>query len=249
MTTRLDAFVPPAPSPARSAVLARLADELLRVRPGERATVAIDGVDGAGKTVLARELQALLGERREVHRASIDGFHRPRAQRYAAGRTPLTYCRDSYDHDAIRERLVGPFLAGAPFVCAVHDVEADEPLDVAPLVAGPGALLLVDGVFLYRPALAPLWDASVWVEVPFQVSVPRGNARFGPVDAAAADPSAASNQRYVAGQQLYLADASPRSQATWVLDNTDLDHPVLREHSPGTTLVSVLEAGNARVRS
>ncbi|MBW8731978.1 MAG: uridine kinase, partial [Terrabacter sp.] len=36
-----------------------------------------------------------------------------------------------------------------------------------------------------------------------------------------------SNRRYVEGQRLYLAAADPRARATWVLDNTDLERPVL----------------------
>ncbi len=86
---------------------------------------------------------------------------------------------------------------------------------------------LLDGIFLHRPELADLWDASVWVDVPFEVSVPRGNARFGAVDAEAADPASAVNARYVGGQRLYLAEVDPASRATWVLDNTDLDAPLL----------------------
>jgi len=44
---------------------------------------AIDGPDAAGKTTLADELAVALRERgRDVIRASIDGFHRPRRERY-----------------------------------------------------------------------------------------------------------------------------------------------------------------------
>ncbi|MFZ0030865.1 MAG: hypothetical protein WAK84_03215, partial [Candidatus Cybelea sp.] len=43
--------------------------------------VAIDGIDGAGKTTLAHELVPFLDRsQRPVIRASIDNFHRPRAQ-------------------------------------------------------------------------------------------------------------------------------------------------------------------------
>jgi hypothetical protein len=35
------------------------------------------------------------------------------------------------------------------------------------------------------------------------------------------------NTRYVGGQRLYLAEVDPASRATWVLDNTQLDAPVL----------------------
>ncbi len=110
----LDAFVPPAPTGQRAEVLGELTDRLLALRPGERAVVALDGVDGAGKTVLARELAGLLHGRSEVAR----------------------------------------------------------------------------------------------------------------------DPASPANARYVGGQRTYLAEVVPWSRATWVLDNTDLEHPVLGAARP-----------------
>jgi hypothetical protein len=215
-------------------VLRELADELVALRPGHRAVVALDGVDGAGKTVLGRELAGLLANRREVHRASVDGFHRPPEQRYARGRTPDTFYRDQYDHDAIRRRLVGPFRAGVPWTRAVHDLEREVPVDLDPEPgAGPEAVLLVDGIFLHRPELADLFDASIWLDVPFEVSVPRGNARFGEVGADEADPASAVNARYVGGQRIYLDEVDPASRATWALDNSDLSAPQLNRRPAG----------------
>jgi hypothetical protein len=231
---RLDAVVPPPPTGRRAVVLAQLAAHLTTLGAGRRVVVAIDGVDGAGKTVLGRELAALVVPHREAHRVSVDGFHRPRSQRYAHGRTAETFYRDSYDHDAIRQRLVEPFRAGEPWVRAVHDVEREVVVDRAPEpAAGPGALLLVDGIFLHRPELADLWDAGVWLQVPFEVSVPRGNARFGAVLADEADPASAVNARYVGGQRIYLAAVDPADRATWVLDNTDLTAPLLTGSAAG----------------
>jgi uridine kinase len=228
VTGRLDAFEPPAPSPERAVVLARLIESLVALRPDERVAVGIDGVDGAGKTVLARELAVGIGPHREVHRASVDGFHRPRVERYERGRSPEAYYRDSYDHDAIRERLVEPFRAGDPFVTAQFDVERDALVERPAQAAGPGALLLVDGIFLLRPELADLWDASLFLDVPFAVSVPRGNARFGTVGPEESDPEHRLNSRYVLGQRLYFAEVDPADRATWILENADLDRPVLR---------------------
>ena len=231
---RLDAFVPPPPSSQRAQVLHVLASAVVALSPGRRAVVAVDGVDGAGKTVLGRELAALVGRQREAHRVSVDGFHRPAAERYARGRTPETFYRDQYDHDAIRGRLVGPFRAGTPWTRAIHDLEQEVRVEAAPEpAAGPDAVLLVDGIFLHRPELADLWDASVFVDVPFEVSVPRGNARFGAVGASEADPASAVNARPVGGQRLYLAEVDPASRATWVLDNTDLAAPALRGGAGG----------------
>jgi uridine kinase len=213
------------PSNWRRTVLRELADRVEALRPGHRVAVAVDGFDGAGKTVLADQLAELLAADRDVLRLSIDGFHRPRAQRMARGRGPETFYDDSYDYGAFARAVVEPFRRGLPVTPAVNDVDADQPVHPAPVPVGPDTVLLVDGIFLQRPELGGVWDATVWVDVPFSVSVPRGNARH---EGGEADPDAASNHRYVGGQRLYLADADPRGRATWVLDNTDLDRPVLR---------------------
>ncbi|MGE9808698.1 MULTISPECIES: uridine kinase [unclassified Janibacter] len=212
---------------SRAEVLADLAARIGAVGVGapQRVAVAIDGVDGAGKTVLADELAAVLAPRRHVVRVSIDGFHRPAAERYARGRGPDSFYLDSYDDGAFLRSVIDPFRSGRDVVPAVHDVAADRPVTPAPLEVTPTSVLLVDGIFLQRPELAAVWDAVLFVDVPFTVSVPRGNGRFpGEHDD---DPEAESNRRYVEGQRRYLRECDPRGRATWVLDNTDLSRPVV----------------------
>ncbi|WP_284284325.1 uridine kinase [Arsenicicoccus piscis] len=208
-----------------------LAAELDRVRPGRRCLVALDGVDGVGKSHLAAELvhHALSYGGRPMVSVSIDGFHRARADRIAAGRGPEGFYRGSYRYDEFRRCVVDAVRLGQPLVPAVWDVARDEPAAPEAIELAPEAIVLVDGIFLQRPELVDVWDATVWVEAPFTVTVPRGNARFaGPHDA---DPEAASNRRYVGGQRLYLEQARPRERSTWVLDNTDLDRPRLTRSS------------------
>jgi len=219
---------PPVPSSRRFAVLRELARQVVALGPGERVAVAVDGVDGAGKTVLADQLTEVIAGLevpRHVVRVSIDRFHRPKAQRTARGRGPETFYEDSYDYDAFRRAVIEPFHRGEPVTPAVNDVDTDQPVHPDPVPVAPDTVLVVDGIFLQRPELADVWDATVWLDVPFAVSVPRGNARFG--DGHDPDPDAEPNRRYVGGQRLYLAAADPRGRATWVLDNTDLDRPVL----------------------
>jgi uridine kinase len=155
--------------------------------------IGVDGVDGAGKTWLADEL----AERIEhATRVRVDDFLNPPDIRYRLGRdSPEGFFLDSFDYEAFERAIVG---ANTPVVIA-------------------------DGIFLHRDELVGLWDFSIWLEVPFSISIPRGAARghgFG-----SPDPAALSNRRYVEGQRLYIARCDPQSRATVVIDNSDLADP------------------------
>lgn len=215
--------------PVRQLVLVDLLAMMLATRPGERAIVALDGPDGVGKTRLAGELVALAPHvaGRQVHAVSVDGFHRPREQRYARGRTGVTYYEDAFDYDALREHVLHPFRAGGPVVPEVWDVEADRPAVARPVTLAEDALLLVEGVFLRRPELRGEWDATCLLLAPAHVTVPRGNARF-PRRRVEGDenPSHPANARYVEAHRLYRLQARTW-QPTWIVDNTDLPRPEL----------------------
>ena len=100
-------------------------------------------------------------------RASIDGFHRPRAERYRRGdASPEGYYRDAFDYDAVRAVLLEPLWPGEDrrYRTSVFDLHADAPTDETWSVAAADALVLVDGVFLLRPELAPRWDFRILVD-------------------------------------------------------------------------------------
>ncbi len=214
-------------SSERRKVVSWLWHELQQVQPGSHALIALDGFDGAGKSHLSDEIaehaQAVGG--RPVVQVSIDGFHHSRAVRREAGPGPEGFYRGSYRYPEFRRYVVEPLRRGAPITPAIWNVALDKPVSAEPMAVPPHGIVLVDGIFLHRPELIDVWDATIWLEVPFVISVPRGNARFaGRHDP---DPEAASNHRYVHGQRLYLQEADPRSRADWVFDNTDLARPFL----------------------
>lgn len=215
--------------PTRQLVLVDLLSMMCSTLPGQRAVIAVDGPDGVGKTRLVGELLALAPyvAGREVLAVSVDGFHHPREHRYAGGRTAQTFYEDAFDYAALRSRVVEPFRAGIEHVTAVHDVVTDQRLDPDPVEAAEDALLIVEGVFLRRPELASLWDATCLVTAPLRVSVPRGNARFPDARVAGDDdPEHPANARYVGAQRLYAQQAR-LWQPTWIVDNSDLQRPHL----------------------
>jgi uridine kinase len=206
-----------------------LRDRVRRHNAGGRVIVAVDGLDGAGKTVFADGLAQVFAETGDaVFRAGIDGFHRPRSERHVRGRrSPEGFYRDSYDYATFRRVLIDPFLDGAQtagttgFQLAAFDVVRDAPVESQWVTAPLDAVLIVDGIFLHRPELRDLWDFSLWLDVPFAISYARLAAR----DGTDPDPEAVSNARYRLGQELYLSEARPQEAASVIVDNTDLAHP------------------------
>ncbi|MDR7189315.1 uridine kinase [Microbacterium sp. BE35] len=206
-----------------------LRDRVRRRYPAGRVIVAIDGLDGAGKTVFADGLAEVFAETGDaVFRAGIDGFHRPRAERYARGRrSPDGFYRDSYDYATFRRVLIDPFRDGAQtagttgFQLSAFDVARDASVESQWVTAPLDAVLVVDGIFLNRPELQDLWDWSVWLDVPFDLAY----ARLALRDGSDPDPDAPSNARYRQGQEIYVNEAHPRDAASVIVDNADLAHP------------------------
>lgn len=214
-----------ADSPHRAAFLTALAAEIPTPDGARNAIVGVDGVDGAGKTRLADDLARLWGASRPVVRLSIDGFHQVRERRYLRGpRSAEGFWLDSYDYDSFRREVVAPFRAGeGNYLPAAHDVDTDRVLRGPRFPVPQGTTLLVDGIFLHREELRDVWDATVFLDVPFEVSARRMAERDGSPE----DPEAAENARYVDGQRLYLERCRPAERATVLVDYADLERPVI----------------------
>lgn len=215
----------------RAGLVGAVADQVPAVGAGRAVRVAVDGRDGSGKTTFADELAGALRARgRSVVRASVDGFHHPRAVRYRRGRrSPVGCWLDSYDLDALVRELLGPLGPGGAgrVRTTVHDVRTDATLDLEPVLVEPGAVLVLDGVFLHRDELARFWDFSVYLQVDMSVTF----ARMAVRDGTPADPDDPLNARYTGAQRLYAAHR-PASRADLVVDNNDLANPHLLAPGP-----------------
>lgn len=184
------------------------------------AVIAVDGVDGSGKTTFAGRLAAAIERAgRPAVIVHEDDFLAPRDVRYRLGReSPEGYVRDSYDLAALLEHVLDPLRPGGDRRVRrrVFDHRTDSPV-AAPVEELPvDAVVIVEGMFLHRDELVTRWDWSVFLEVPFTETVRRMARR----DGSHPDPEHPSMRRYVAGQRIYLATCHPRERATVVLDNS-----------------------------
>jgi len=196
--------------------------------PGDHITrIAVDGVDGAGKTTFADELaQIIKSKGRSVIRASVDNFHNPRSVRYSLGKhSPQGFFQDSYNYHDLIKVLLNPLSPGGDrwYRRAIFDHRSDTKVSSKLEYAEIGSIFIFDGIFLHRPELRWYWDYSIFLEVKFEISIPRGAQR----DEGLPDWQAESNIRYVEGQKIYLTECEPAKQATIVINNEDLARPYI----------------------
>lgn len=220
------------PNLHRIEVLAELAELIVALRRAHPVRVAIDGVDAAGKTILADELVPILERRgRACIRASVDGFHRPRVERYRRGDDSAEgYYFDSFDYAKLREVLLLPLGPGGDrlYRKRVFDFRADPRVEQAPMKAPMDPVLLLDGVFLLRPELNDQWDFRIFVSASFEETLRRAITRDEALFGSSGEARARYERRYIPGQRLYLETVMPERLADAVVVNDDPALPVLR---------------------
>jgi uridine kinase len=206
----------------------QLVAEAILALPADRVRrVAVDGVDGAGKAHFADALSVELSAHgATVVRASATGFLNTPRTRHRRGRDSAEgFYRDSFDYGQLVRLLLDPLSPGGnrEYVRKVYDVRRER--DVRPVreLAPTDAILVLDGIFTHRDEIVRYWDYSVWLEVPYAVSIPRGAARgYGDPD-----PNSPKNRRYIEGQRLYMVECHPKERASIVIDNADLTAPAV----------------------
>jgi len=209
-----------------------IAEYIRRKYSGRPLFVGVDGIDAAGKTTLADSLaEELRRGGLPVIRASIDGFHNPRDVRYARGSlSPEGYFFDSFNYDALKNDLLLPLREGSgrDYRLKAFDFTADTPVDSPPLAAPDNGILIFEGVFLFRPELAELWDIKIFVDVSFEEALRRAMNRDLHLFKEKAELERRYTQRYIPGQRMYLNLCHPMDKADILVRNEDFTHPICK---------------------
>jgi len=216
----------------RKELLKHLVAIILEKQKDSPILVGIDGVDASGKTTLAEELvNELKGSGRPIIRASIDGFHNPKSIRYTKGEnSPEGYYFDSFNHKAIAEMLLDPLSSGKlQYKTAVFDYRTDSKVVLPDQTAKNNSILIMEGIFLFRPELVNYWDIKLFVDVDFKITVKRAVNRAAERKYIGAEQEILDKyeKRYIPGQQLYFEQAQPKEKADIVIDNSDFENPVI----------------------
>ncbi len=218
----------------RPLLISMLAEHIAHTSRSHPIRIAIDGVDGAGKTTLADELvEPIIALGRTVIRSSIDGFHNPRAVRYQLGReSPEGFYHDSFNYSSLTKLLLQPLgpSGSRRFRRATFNYRMDAAVEMETETAEVDEILLFDGIFLLRPELKNYWDITIFLEVPFEVTFSRMAVR----DGCSPDIAARENRRYVEGQRLYLESCDPKGTADIVINNSELAEPKIIKWPSGS---------------
>ena len=213
----------------RDELLGALAESIESITAAHPVRVAVDGPPATGKTTLADELAVFLRTRgREVIRASTDGFHQPRAQRYRRGEYSAEGCYfDSFDYDALCGVLLDPLGPDGErrYRRAISDYLTDTALSEPTTTACADTVLLFDGVFLLRPELIDRWELRIFVSTAFARTVERAQVRDQSPHGSTADVERRWRDRYIPAQQLYFATARPAERADIVVHNDEPQRP------------------------
>jgi uridine kinase len=211
---------------ARS-LLAEVAASLLAC--GEhRLRVGIDGPTAAGKTTFGDELaDELRRSGRPVLRATLDDFKKPWRDRHLYDReSGEGYYRNAYDYAAVARLLLEPASPGGSGACALRSIDPLTQVDHSNeiTVAAADAVLIVDGVFAFRPELDEHWDYRIWLHVDRETSLRRGAQRDR--EWAGSEVEALILERYLPSEQLYVHEVDPIRRADAVIDNSCFERPL-----------------------
>lgn len=191
--------------------------------------VGINGVDGSGKTQFAAKLSSYFDQVVCIH---IDDFHNSKQYRYRRGEeSPEAFYYDSINYDGFVNSTLKPIKRAERYPVRIKsklfNLEQDHE-DIQFTEISNDSVVLVEGIFLFRPEIAQLLDMKIFIDCDFDITLKRmknRDVKDGNNHQAIRDYERRTQRKYVRGQELYFSDISPRSVADIIIDNNDYNAP------------------------
>jgi uridine kinase len=139
---------------------------------GRTRLVGIDGLGGAGKTTLAKELQRRLSEAVVVH---MDDFYRDMDDMERRLLSPEQACKQSFDWERLRDQVLIPLREEQTACYRRYDwvrCRLEESHRVE-----PDSVVIIEGIGSTRTELRGYYDLRVWVQTSREACLERQYAR------------------------------------------------------------------------
>ena len=213
-------------------VYTTLSEEILGIEKNAPILVAISGKDGSGKTMMADLLAEFLSAktRREIIRISVDDFMNSRIVRYTPAESAGRGCYEyTFNFDGFVNNVLKPLQKDGSweYRSKIFDHATDSE-SLSPIKkATKDAIIIIDGVFLYKQDLVKYWDLKILLDTDDETVIERGarrdTARLGSYEVARQKYI----DRYIVSQTIYYREESPEKQADIIIDNTDVESPFI----------------------
>ncbi|MFC0604147.1 hypothetical protein [Winogradskyella pulchriflava] len=206
-----------------------ITNRILSIQKDKRKPVriAINGIEGTGKTVMAEKLTEYLNSKNiRAIQVSIDGFHFKKEVRYKQGRDSAKgYYEDSYDEIAFVEKVLKSSQSEFPnYTIATHNLETDEYLNLEPIALENNTVLITDGAYLFKPNYRNYWDLKIYLKTSFEIAMKRGIERdknsLGGIELTREK----YEKRYHKSSRIYLNENKPEKIADIIIDNSDFNN-------------------------
>ncbi len=215
----------------RSQLLDSLSQYILDKQKEHPLRIAIDGMDNAGKSKLAKELQfPLRKSKRQIIGISIDGFHFQKNIRYRRGElSPEGYYYDSFNLSSVVTNVLEPLSPGGSrrFRRQVFDYIIDQEVESEWEKANDNAILLFDGLFLQKQELFSFWDIRIFLDIEPDVCLDRAFKRDIQIYKSLELIEQKYKQRYIPAHQIYIERCHPKQRADILIENNDWKNPML----------------------
>lgn len=203
-------------------------DEVIRKILERRATtpaprsllVGLSGIDGCGKGYLAKQLEAHLA----LHAVTsaiinVDGWLNLPAKRFDANAPAKNFYENAIRFDQFFKQLVLP-LRDRRSLQLVADFTEETASSYRPHTYDfkDVAVVVVEGIFLFKPEYRKHFDLRIWVDCSFPTALARaiGRSQEG---LSPANTIAAYETIYFPAQRIHLAQDQPREHADLIFDN------------------------------
>ena len=128
------------------------------------------------------------------------------------------------------EKLLKPLSSGnLEYKEAAFDYRADAEVFAPGKKADKDAILIMDGIFLFRPVLLKYWDIKIFLDAGFDTTLQRAIKRAAEYKSTDSEQEIIDlyKRRYIPGQKLYFQEAAPQEKADILINNTNFENPVI----------------------